>query len=214
MCHDSSYVWDLVPAHLVIISRLGLGALKPGCDRSGIRGILTVGRKLDRNGQNPYLLTLLWFFLNLSWSCLTFLLGRRRTRYPSLDAFVASGAPMKTTSIEHARTSRRHWLDEDWRGPPSSSLLQDKGSVEVYESHVVTAPGGPCGICPTITGPARISVLWVVFVIAFTVMTVCNLPSWEYSGDKLGTWGHKRLWQWTGGYSSAYKYPRIVPSQG
>jgi hypothetical protein len=25
--------------------------LKPGCDRSGIRGILTVGRNLDRTGQ-------------------------------------------------------------------------------------------------------------------------------------------------------------------
>ena len=34
--------------------------------------MLTVGRNLDRNGQNPYLLTLLWFLLYLSWSCLTF----------------------------------------------------------------------------------------------------------------------------------------------
>jgi hypothetical protein len=25
--------------------------LKPGCDRSGIRGMLTVGRNLDRTGQ-------------------------------------------------------------------------------------------------------------------------------------------------------------------
>jgi hypothetical protein len=39
--------------------------LKPGCDRSGIRGMLTVGRNLDRNGQNHYLLTLLWFFSKL-----------------------------------------------------------------------------------------------------------------------------------------------------
>jgi hypothetical protein len=30
--------------------------LKTGCDRSGIRGMLTVGRNLDRNEQNPYLL--------------------------------------------------------------------------------------------------------------------------------------------------------------
>jgi hypothetical protein len=28
--------------------------------------MLTVGQNLDRNGQNPYLLTLLWFFLYLS----------------------------------------------------------------------------------------------------------------------------------------------------
>jgi hypothetical protein len=32
-------------------------SLKSGCDRSGIRVMLTVGRNLDRNGQNPYLLT-------------------------------------------------------------------------------------------------------------------------------------------------------------
>jgi hypothetical protein len=31
--------------------RPGLGAPKPGCDRSGIRGMLTVGRNLDRTGQ-------------------------------------------------------------------------------------------------------------------------------------------------------------------
>jgi hypothetical protein len=46
--------------------------LKPGCDRSGIRGMFTVGRNLDRNGHNHYLLILLWFFLYLSWSCLIF----------------------------------------------------------------------------------------------------------------------------------------------
>jgi hypothetical protein len=39
--------------------------LKSGCDRSGIRGMLTVERNLDRNGQNHYLLTLLWFFSKL-----------------------------------------------------------------------------------------------------------------------------------------------------
>jgi hypothetical protein len=34
-------------------------SLKFGCDRSRIRAMLTVGRDLDRTGQNPYLLTLL-----------------------------------------------------------------------------------------------------------------------------------------------------------
>jgi hypothetical protein len=74
--------------------------------------------------------------------------------------------------------------------------------------------GGPCEFRPTVTGPTRISVLRATFVIAFTVMTVCNLPSWEYSGDKLGTRGHKCLLQGTGGHLSAYKYPRTVPTQG
>jgi hypothetical protein len=49
--HESSYMWDLIPAHLVIISRSGFGPLKLGCDRSGIRAMLTVGCNLDRTGQ-------------------------------------------------------------------------------------------------------------------------------------------------------------------
>jgi hypothetical protein len=31
-------------------------ALKSWCDRSGIKGMLTEGRNLDKTGQNPYLL--------------------------------------------------------------------------------------------------------------------------------------------------------------
>jgi hypothetical protein len=49
--HYSSYVWGLVLVHLVIISWPGFGPLKPGCDRSGIKGMLTVGQNLDRTGQ-------------------------------------------------------------------------------------------------------------------------------------------------------------------
>jgi hypothetical protein len=65
MCETwSQHTWWLC-------SRPGLGASKSGCDRSGIRGMLTVGRNLDRNGHNHYLLTLLWFFLYSSRSCLT-----------------------------------------------------------------------------------------------------------------------------------------------
>jgi hypothetical protein len=45
MCETwSQHTWWLC-------SRPGLGALKPGCVRSGIRGMLTVGRNLDRTGQ-------------------------------------------------------------------------------------------------------------------------------------------------------------------
>jgi hypothetical protein len=50
MCETwSQHTWWLC-------SRPGLGAPKSGCDRSGIRGMLTVGRNLDRTGQ-PLLLT-------------------------------------------------------------------------------------------------------------------------------------------------------------
>jgi hypothetical protein len=45
MCETlSHHTWCLC-------SRPGLGAPKPECDRSGIRGMLTVGRNLDRTGQ-------------------------------------------------------------------------------------------------------------------------------------------------------------------
>jgi hypothetical protein len=40
-------------------------SLKSGCDRSGIGAMLTLWRNLDRNGQNPYLLTLIWIFSNI-----------------------------------------------------------------------------------------------------------------------------------------------------
>jgi hypothetical protein len=48
-------------------------------------------------------------------------------------------------------------------------------------------------IRPIVMGPARTSAIRVVSVIRFTLMTICNLPSWEYSGDKPGTRGSKRL---------------------
>jgi hypothetical protein len=52
--HYSSYMWDLVPAHLMFILRPGFGPLEPGCDRCGIREMLTVGRNLDRTGQQLF----------------------------------------------------------------------------------------------------------------------------------------------------------------
>jgi hypothetical protein len=45
------------------------------------------------------------------------------------------------------------------------------------KSHVLTVSGGPGGIRPTLTGLARISILRATSVIAFSIMTVCNLIS-------------------------------------
>jgi hypothetical protein len=115
-----------------------------------------------------------------NWSLKGQMLGRRRRRYPSLDAFVAS---------LHQRRPRPSIL-------PLSSRLQDEGKTPT-KSHVLIAPGGPCGIRPTVTGPARVSVLRASYVIVFSVMTICNLPMWEYSGDSPDTRGHKRPYQRT-----------------
>jgi hypothetical protein len=76
----SDYIVIFISTHSVIIYVVFLAhvwdaptlSLKSRYDRSGIRGMLTVGQNLDRNGQNPYLLTLLWFFLYLSWSSLIY----------------------------------------------------------------------------------------------------------------------------------------------
>jgi hypothetical protein len=70
------------------------------------------------------------------------MLGRRRRRYPSLQAFVSS---------LHQRRQ------DDRRGPPF--ILLTKAHDEVSLSHIPTRPGGPRGIRPTVTGPARRSVL-------------------------------------------------------
>jgi hypothetical protein len=86
-----------------------------------------------------------------------------------------------------------------WSAFVLSNARRRQGSVEVRQSHVLVASGGPCRIRPTVTGPARISVLWATSVIAFSVMTVCNLPLWEYSEDSPGTRGHKRPCQGTVG---------------
>jgi hypothetical protein len=48
-------------------------------------------------------------------------------------------------------------------------------------------------IRPIVMGPTRTSAIRAVSVIRFALMTICNLPSREYSGDKPGTRGSKRL---------------------
>jgi hypothetical protein len=63
---------------------------------------------------------------------------------------------------------------------------------EACKPHVLIMSGSPNGIWPTVTGPAGMSVLRVSSVMAFSIMTVYNLPLGEYSEDTLGTRGHKR----------------------
>jgi hypothetical protein len=116
------------------------------------------------------------------------MLGRRRRRYPSLEAFVAS--------LRQRRQGR--WSDKDFatglRGCPSllSIARRRQDSDDVCQPHVLIGSGSPSGIWPTVTGSTGISVLWASSVIAFSVMTVCNLPLGEYSEDTLGSRGHKR----------------------
>jgi hypothetical protein len=81
------------------------------------------------------------------------MLGRRRRRYPSLQAFVNLAAP--TEAKQPARSTLRplHCKTKAYDG--------------VAPSLVLTQPGGPRGIQPIVTGPARRSVLRARFVMAF-----------------------------------------------
>jgi hypothetical protein len=71
---------------------------------------------------------------------------------------------------------------------PFVLVLLDEGPAEVYGPPALpSAWKGQCVIWPMVMGPARSGAIRAVSVIGFTLMTICNLPSWEYSGDKPGT---------------------------
>jgi hypothetical protein len=82
------------------------------------------------------------------------MLGRRRRRYPSCEAFVAS---------RHQRTR------DGWRDRPSSSASQDEGQTPTKSAGPTSliSPGGPHGIQPTVTGPVWTGKLRASFVITF-----------------------------------------------
>jgi hypothetical protein len=77
---------------------------------------------------------------------------------------------------------------------PFTHTKQDRGPVEVYKtSHPHHQERPMCGLAHRAGPRMGMCDFWAVSVIKFTVMTVCNLPSWEYSGDKPGTRGSKCL---------------------
>jgi hypothetical protein len=104
------------------------------------------------------------------------MLGQRRRRYPSLQAFVNLGAP--TEAKRSARsTGEVH---------PSSSTLQDEGlrwSRPFPHPHPTWRPTWDLAHCnrphteKCVTGP---------ICNGFSVMTVCNPSLWEFSRDSLG----------------------------
>jgi hypothetical protein len=104
-------------------------------------------------------------------------------------------AQTKATSIEHTRTSRGRRPDGGLCDPLLSRVARRRPYRCLWASHALTTGGGPCVIRPIVMGPARTRAIRVVSIIRFTLMTICNLPPWEYSRDKPGTRGSKCLWQ-------------------
>jgi hypothetical protein len=81
------------------------------------------------------------------------MLGRRRRRYPSLQAFVNLTTPTEAKLPAGSTLRPLHY--------------KTKAYDEVAPSHVLTQPGGPRRIRPIVTGPAQRSVLRARLVIAF-----------------------------------------------
>jgi hypothetical protein len=85
------------------------------------------------------------------------MLGRRRTRYPSLDAFVSSSLRRRLHPQNASeQTEGVDWMETDVV-PFALAVARRRLCRSLWVSHVVTASGGPGGIRPIVTGPARIS---------------------------------------------------------
>jgi hypothetical protein len=81
------------------------------------------------------------------------MLGRRRRRHPSLDAFVDLTEP---TEAERPAVSTLR-----------PTCCKTTAYVEVTPSRGLVQREGPHRIRPIVTGPARLSALWAQFVKAF-----------------------------------------------
>ena len=97
------------------------------------------------------------------------MLGRRRRRHPSLDAFANLTAPTETRRLTLRPTRRR-----------------TKTCDEVVSSRGLVQHGGPRVIRPVVIGPAWPPRITGLICKGLPVITVCNPALWEYSGDNLG----------------------------
>jgi hypothetical protein len=100
------------------------------------------------------------------------MLGRRRRRHPSLDAFARLAAPTETRRLADSTlhlTRRR-----------------TKAYDKVVPSRGLVHHGGPRVIRPIVAGPAWLLRITGLICKGFPVVTVCNPALWEYSGDNLG----------------------------
>jgi hypothetical protein len=100
------------------------------------------------------------------------MLGRRRRRHPSLDAFARLAATTETRRLADSTLRPTH--------------RKTKAYGEVVWSHGLVQHGGPRVIRPIIAGPARPLRITGLICKGFPVITVCNPALWEYSWDNLG----------------------------
>jgi hypothetical protein len=103
--------------------------------------------------------------------CVT-VLGRRRRRHPSLDAFAVIVGPTET---------------RQQAGSPFVPHVIGQRPVTRSSHHCdLVQHGGPRVIRPIVTGPAWPLRVTGLICKGIPVITVCNTALWEYSGDNLG----------------------------
>jgi hypothetical protein len=130
---------------------------------------LSIIAQFAGEGQWRCFVVVPWSSANSRRPCV---LGRRRRRHPSLDAFARLAAPMETRRLADStlRLTRR----------------RTKAYDEVIPSRGLVHHGGPRVIRPIVAGPAWPLRITGLICKGFPVITVCNPALWEYSGDNLG----------------------------
>jgi hypothetical protein len=130
---------------------------------------------------------------------LELLLGRRRRRYPSLDAFASLAAPTETTTGS-LRSSSGTPKDKDlWRGRP---IPRRRPTLE------------PTCNPAHHNGPALSLRSTGLNCKGFSVITVCNPALVRiFQGEPRHLRAHASLIL-DAGHSDTYKYPRTVPLRG
>jgi hypothetical protein len=125
------------------------------------------------------------------------MLGRRRRRYPSLDAFANLAAPTEA------------------KRPVSSTLRPLRCKTKAYNK-VAHIPRPRRTRRPTWNSahcnrPCMAKCIMGPICNGLFVMTVCNPTLWEYSGDSLGARGHMRPYSKTLGTEAPINTPVQCP---
>jgi hypothetical protein len=106
------------------------------------------------------------------------MLGRRRRRHPSLDAFARLAATTETRRLADSTLHPTH--------------RKTKAYGEVVPSHDLIQHGGPRVTRPITAGPAWPLRITGLICKGFPVITIYNPALWEYSKDNQGARGHMR----------------------
>jgi hypothetical protein len=99
------------------------------------------------------------------------MLGRRRRRHPSLDAFAVIAGSTETRQRAGSPFAIRH---------------RTKTYDEIVLSCDLVQHGGPRAFWPIVIGPAWLLRITGLICKGIPVITVCSPALREYSGDNLG----------------------------